>query len=86
MNSLDFEVMISGYGEVGVKADVATAVNYFEELRAAVIAGLQAGRSVAELRNSIRLKPYRSWQNYDQWRELDILGMARQPQQAGLVE
>ncbi len=86
VNSLDFEVMIGGHGAVGVKADVAEAVNYLEELRATVLAGLRAGQSVAELRASIRLERYRSWQNFDQWRELNILGMARHLRQAGLVE
>ena len=85
VNALDFDIMIGGHGAIGVKADVAAGVAYLEELRAAVLAGLQAGNSVAQLQQSDMLGSYSDWGSYDQWRDLNIEGMARHLRQIGAV-
>ena len=77
VDALDFEVMIGGHGPVGVKSDVADGIAYLEELRAAVLKGLKAGKSVDELKQSIKMEKYRTWASYDNWRELNVQGMAR---------
>jgi len=60
-----------------VKSDVADGIAYLEELRAAVLKGLKAGKSVDELKQSIKMEKYRSWASYNNWRELNVQGMAR---------
>jgi glyoxylase-like metal-dependent hydrolase (beta-lactamase superfamily II) len=85
VNALDFDIMIGGHGAIGVKADVAEGVTYLEELRAEVLAGLQAGKSVAQLQQSDMLASYSDWGSYDQWRDLNIEGMARHLREIGAV-
>ncbi len=85
VNSLDFDVFVGGHGPVGDKADVAAGLRYLRELRAAVLEGLRAGRSVAELKQSVDLEKYSDWGSYEQWRELNIEGMARHLRESGVL-
>lgn len=86
VDSLDFDILIGGHGPVGVKRDVGLGLAYLEELRADVLKGLRAGKSVDELRRSVTMEKYRDWQSYDQWRRLNIEGMARYLTESGAVQ
>ena len=77
VGTLDFEIFIGGHGPFGSKADIAPGTAYLEELRAGVLAGLQAGKSVEQIQQSDLLRRYRDWASYDRWRDLNIQGMAR---------
>jgi glyoxylase-like metal-dependent hydrolase (beta-lactamase superfamily II) len=83
VESLDFEIFAPAHGVVGVKADATDVRVYMERLKAEVVAGLRAGKSVAELVDAITLDDYRDWMAYDRFRELNILGMARFVKQTG---
>lgn len=85
VQSLDFEIFVGGHGPVGVKADVGEGLAYLAELRTAVLEGLKAGKSVDDLSRSIMMDKYKNWASYDQWRELNIQGMARHLQESGAV-
>ena len=86
VDALDFEVMIGGHGPVGVKSDVADGIAYLEELRTAVLKGLKAGKSVDELKQSIKMEKYKTWASYDSWRELNVIGMVRHLKESGEVQ
>ena len=86
VDTLEFEVMIGGHGPVGMKSDVADGIAYLEELRAAVLRGLNAGESVDELKQSVKMEKYRTWAAYDQWRELNVQGMARYLAESGATQ
>jgi glyoxylase-like metal-dependent hydrolase (beta-lactamase superfamily II) len=86
VDSLEFEVMIGGHGPVGMKSDVAEGIAYLEELRAEVLQGLSDGQSVDELKQSVKMDKYNTWAAYDQWRELNVQGMARHLQESGAVQ
>ena len=86
VEALDFEILVGGHGPVGVKSDATAGRVYLEELRAEVLAGLQAGKSVDELARSITMDEYKDWISYDQWRELNVRGMARYLQESGAVK
>lgn len=86
VDALDFEILVGGHGPVGVKADVGQGVAYLQELRAAVLAGLQAGKSVDELKQSVAMSNYKSWASYDNWRALNVEGMARHLKQSGALQ
>ena len=86
VESLDFDVLIGGHGPVGVKRDVTLALEYLEQLRAEVLAGLQAGKSSAQLQEEIRMEEFRNWENYNRWRALNIQGMARHLKESGAVQ
>jgi len=86
IDSLEFEVMIGGHGPVGVKSDVGAGIAYLEELRAEVLKGLKAGKSVDELKQSVTMEKYKDWAAYDNWRELNVQGMARYLSESGAVQ
>ena len=77
IETLDFEIFAPAHGNVGVKADAADARIYMEKLREQVLAGLKAGKSVDELAASVKMEDYKDWLSYDNWRELNVRGMAR---------
>jgi len=76
VGSLDFDLLVGGHGAVGGKQDVSNLLQYFADLRAAVSAGLQQGKTVEQLKAELKLEYYGDWLNYDNWRELNIEGMA----------
>ena len=85
IETLDFEIFAPAHGNVGVKADNRDVLTYLETLRAEVLAGLKAGKSVEELQSSITLDAYKDWIRYDAWRPLNVKGMAEYLVKAGKV-
>lgn len=86
VEALDFDILIGGHGPVGVKKDVSNGIVYLEELRANVLEGLQAGQSVDELKQSVLMEKYKDWAAYEQWRALNVQGMARSLVESGSVK
>ena len=86
VNALDFDVLVGGHGPMGLKNDVAAGLAYLEELRAEVLKGLKAGKTVEELKRDIKMEKYRNWAAYDIWRELNVQGMARSLIESGAVQ
>ena len=86
VETLDFEILVGGHGPVGTKTDATSGRIYLEELRAAVLEGLQAGKSVDELAQSITMDKYKDWIAYDEWRELNVRGTARYLMESGAVK
>jgi hypothetical protein len=62
---------------LGGKADVADHRRYLETLRDQVKAGMAAGKSVEELKQTVTMPEYASWGMYKEWRELNVAGMYR---------
>ena len=85
VETLDFEILAGGHGELGVKHDATGGRIYLEDLRADVLTGLQAGKTVEELSQTIMMDKYKDWGNYDQWRALNVQGMARHLKESGAV-
>lgn len=83
---LDFEVMAPGHSRLGDKSDADEALAYLEWLRAAVKAELDAGKSVEEVVASLDTSRWADMMAYDQWRDLNIQGMARWLKESGEVE
>jgi len=66
VEALDFDIVAGGHGRTLFdKQGVTDTRIYFEDLKAAVEAGLQAGMSLAEMQDSITLEQYADWVNYD---------------------
>ncbi len=86
LESLDFEILVGGHGPVGSADAVAEHRAYIEMLRDAVLEGLRSGRTVAELKADLEFDDQRNWLNYDQWRGLNIEGMARYLQESGALD
>jgi glyoxylase-like metal-dependent hydrolase (beta-lactamase superfamily II) len=86
IEQLDFEIFAPAHGAVGVKADAADVRKYMVELRSQVLAGLKAGKSADELVASVTMDAYKDWQQYKNWRELNVRGMARFLSESGQVK
>lgn len=73
IEALDFDILAQGHGSVTfTKNDVVEGRHYFETLRDEVSKGMAAGKSLAELKDSVKLDAYRDWAYYDVLRPLDI--------------
>lgn len=72
---LDFEVFVGGHADIGDKADVRRYLSYMEELYAAVIDGIHAGKNLEEMKQSITLDNYSDFKQYDEWLPLNIEGV-----------
>ncbi len=82
---LDFEIFAPGHASPGTPEDLDDAMTYMQDLRAGVLAGLQAGKSVDEITADLTLDAYGDWGQYEDWRPLNIQGMADYLQREGLV-
>jgi glyoxylase-like metal-dependent hydrolase (beta-lactamase superfamily II) len=85
VEALDFEVLLPGHGNVGDKGSVAEARGYMDTLRTEVGAALAAGKTVEDLHAEVTLPNYADWTGYDDWRTLNIDGMAAFLQESGQV-
>jgi len=64
VEALDFDIFAGGHGALGTKADVTANRQFFEELVAAVSAGMSQGKSLAELQQSLLFEKYKDWSGY----------------------
>lgn len=80
---MDFDIFAPGHGGVGVKADLDDAHQYMLDLKAGVLAGLKAGKSVEDLQSELTLAKYSDWGQYGDWRVMNIEGMAGYLQASG---
>jgi glyoxylase-like metal-dependent hydrolase (beta-lactamase superfamily II) len=73
VEALDFDVLATGHGTpLFAKADVAVTREFFEDLVAAVSAGIEAGKPLEDLKASVRLDKYKSWANYERLRPYNV--------------
>ena len=75
LEAIDFDILVSGHGVVGVKQDAADHRASLEELYEAALAAARAGRSLEQMQASITLDAYKDWGQYDAWLPLNIEGM-----------
>jgi glyoxylase-like metal-dependent hydrolase (beta-lactamase superfamily II) len=70
---LDFDMLAGGHGSVLFKkSDVAEARQFFEDLSAAVTAGIAQGKSLEELKRTVLLETYKDWAYYARLREDNV--------------
>jgi hypothetical protein len=77
LEAMDFDILAPGHGALGGKADLADHRRYLETLRDQVKAGMAAGKSVDELKQTVTMSDYASWGMYKEWREANVAGMYR---------
>ena len=75
--TLDFDILAPGHGELGRKEDVRALRAYLEELREQVLGYLRDGKSVEEIKQLVKMDKYSGWGNYKNYLPLNIEGMAR---------
>jgi glyoxylase-like metal-dependent hydrolase (beta-lactamase superfamily II) len=73
VEDLDFDVMLTGHGPQSVdKTLIRETREFFEHLRSEVAAGMAAGQTLEQLKESVRLEPYRDWANYERLRANNV--------------
>jgi glyoxylase-like metal-dependent hydrolase (beta-lactamase superfamily II) len=78
VEAMDFDILAPGHGPLGTKADATAFRQYMNELHDRVVEAHRAGKSLAEMQESIRLEAYSDWGDYDAHRKLNIEGMYNQ--------
>ncbi len=69
VEDLDIDVIATGHGSALVdKALVRDTREFFEHLRSEVAAGMAAGQTLEQLKQSVTLEPYKGWANYERLR------------------
>jgi glyoxylase-like metal-dependent hydrolase (beta-lactamase superfamily II) len=75
VEAMDFDILIPGHGAIGAKSDATAFREYMTDLYDAVLAGARAGKSLDELKASIKLDKYQDWFKYEDWLALNIEGV-----------
>ncbi len=74
---LDFGILAPGHGDLGRKEDVRAIRVYMEELQGRVGSLLAQGKSPDEIKRSVKMEKYKTWNNYQDYLPLNIEGMIR---------
>lgn len=78
VETMDFDILLPGHGPVGTKSDVRAFRGYMEDLHEAVLSGVRSGKSLDELKQTVKLEKYETWSRYKQYLPMNIEGMHRQ--------
>jgi glyoxylase-like metal-dependent hydrolase (beta-lactamase superfamily II) len=64
VEALDFDTLIAGHGaRLGTRADVVANREFLEDLSAAVSKGIADGKSLDEIKRTVKLEKYAKWPN-----------------------
>lgn len=77
VEALDFDILAPGHGPLGDKESVRAYRGYMEDLRDAVTVLAREGKSLEEIKQTVKLPQYESWGNYERMFQLNIEGMYR---------
>ena len=72
--TVDYDIAALGHGPVGNKADVDDSTRYLEVLLAEVTAGIEAGRSLEQMQETILMEDFSHYAGYDVWRAQNVQG------------
>lgn len=75
LESIDYDILLTGHGMAGTKADGVEFRQYFEALYGAVVDARHRGLSLEQARQTIELDEFRHLGMYDEWFELNVEGM-----------
>ncbi len=75
VETMDFDILVPGHGQVGEKSDVAVHRDYMEDLHSQVLSAVRAGKTVAEAQAEVDLSKYADWGGFDNWGPQNIAGM-----------
>ena len=73
VDALDFDILVTGHGNAGTKADVSGFLTLLRDLESDVMAGIAEGLDRETLQETILLADYSDWLLYEQ-RRANIVG------------
>jgi glyoxylase-like metal-dependent hydrolase (beta-lactamase superfamily II) len=77
VEAMDFDILAPGHGSLGNREHVRTHREFLEELRSEVLRLVREGKTLAEVKQAVKLPKYESWSGYKQMFELNVEGMYR---------
>ena len=77
VEALDFNILVPGHGRIADKGAAAAYREYKTALRAAVKAQIDAGKSLDEIKDIVKMEDYKSWGGYERMFALNVEGMYR---------
>ncbi len=78
VEGLDFDIMSPCHGRMGTKKDARDSRIFYQDLYGAVLKAAQAGQSLEEMKKTIKLEKYKSWDRYKKFLPLNIEGIYNQ--------
>ena len=72
VETLDFNILIPGHGDVGEKADLTLFLDFLRALEAGVTKGIAEGRSLDDMRENLSFPGYEDWLLYERRRVILI--------------
>jgi glyoxylase-like metal-dependent hydrolase (beta-lactamase superfamily II) len=75
LEAIDYDILLTGHGQAGTKADGIEFRQYFEALYEAVVDAQENGLSLEEALATIELDQYRHMGMYDEWFKLNLEGV-----------
>ena len=72
VEQMDFDILAPGHGRLGNKGDVRAFRGYMEDLHAATLQAVRAGKSVEQAKAEVTLEKYKDWGAYQAFRPLNI--------------
>lgn len=73
--TMDFDLFVGGHAEMGNKQAIRRYLDYIEQLYAAVLNGMQQGKSLETLQQEIRLDEFNHLSMYEEWLPMNIEGV-----------
>ena len=73
--TMDFDLFVGGHAEMGNKQAIHRYLDYIEQLYAAVLTGMQQGKSLETLQQEIRLDEFNHLAMYEEWLPMNIEGV-----------
>lgn len=77
LQQLDCETILFGHGPPGDRQTIARQITYYDDLREAVAAAVEAGLSEDEAAATVRLPAYEAWRGYAEFFPLNVRGLYR---------
>lgn len=74
---LDFETVVFGHGPPGDRAAVRRQIDYYDDLRTAVLHAVDEGLTEDQAADQISLPEYASWVQYEAWLPLNVRAIYR---------
>ena len=72
MAELDIKTVIPGHGPFGKKEDLIVYRQYFEKLQTVAKQEFEKGKTLEEMKESLKLLEYKDWGHYDDWLSVNI--------------
>jgi glyoxylase-like metal-dependent hydrolase (beta-lactamase superfamily II) len=77
VETLEFDVLVPGHGQLGRKEHVRMFREYLEEMRAEVLKYAREGKSLDEVKQLVTMSKYQGWAGYKEMGALNVEGMYR---------